>query len=117
MWGLLAILVLAADSPEFQAVALDGQTTAGRIVELSAQQIVLETDAGRVTRPLEELTRVSQSSAPRASKRPRTLSVELVDRSMLAASGYTVEGDTAHVEIDEGRTLDVPTRVIRCVRF
>lgn len=117
MWSLVAILILAADAPQFQAQLLDGQATVGRLTELDQTQLVLQTDSGPVTLPLQSVAAVSRSGAPAAQARGATLSVDLVDGSKLNATGFTVSAGEARVQLSDGAAVSIPARQVHAVRF
>ncbi len=60
---------------------------------------------------------LTRKPAPTAADRKLPIRVELVDQSLLAASGYTVRGGLAQLVLGGGAKLEVPTRAIRWVRF
>ena len=109
-----AALLGAAD---FEATTLDGRTATGQLVELNDQRAVLETAGGRETFALESLAVLVRGAANAEPAKKAALVVELVDGSRLAASDYMVTGPKAHVTLSGGAKLEIPTRVIRWVRF
>jgi hypothetical protein len=117
MWNVLLSAVLAAGVPEFEAQTLDGQTAVGQIAQFDGQQLVLETAQGRSTFTLAALATLARKPAAPASEKKANLWIELIDQSGLAAVEYTVHGLTALVTLTTGVTVEVPTRVVRWVRF
>ncbi len=117
MLNLLLSAALATGAVEFEAQTVDGHSAVGRIAELNAQQLVLETSGGPSTFALSALAGLTRKPAPPAADRKHAIHVELVDQSLLAASGYTVRGGVAQLVLSGGAKLEVPTRAIRWVRF
>ena len=117
MLNLLLSAALATGAVEFEAQTVDGKSAVGRIAELNAQQLVLETTGGPSTFALSALAGLTRKPAPPATDRKFAIHIELVDQSLLAASGYTVRGGVAQLVLSGGEKLDVPTRAIRWVRF
>jgi hypothetical protein len=115
MWNLILITLLSA-GVEFDVQTLDGRTDNGQLVELNAEQVVLEGAAGRNTFPLAGLAAMARAGDAGTPRKP-ILWLELVDQSLLPASEFTSTGGTAHVRLTTGAELDVPTRAIRWVRF
>lgn len=116
IWNVLfgAALLGAA---EFEATTLDGRLATGQLVELSAQQVVLETPDGRSIFDLGSLAALARKGADAPAVPKALLWVELVDESGLASLEYTVTDGTAHVTLTGGAKLEIPTRAIRWVRF
>jgi hypothetical protein len=117
MLSLLLSAALTTGATEFEAQTVDGQSAVGRIVELNAGQLVLETSAGPSKFAFNSLAGLTRKPAPPAADRKLPIRVELIDQSLLAASGYTVRGGVAQLVLGGGAKLEVPTRAIRWVRF
>lgn len=117
MLNLLLSAALAAGAVEFEAQTVDGQSAVGRIAQLNAQQLVLETSGGPSAFALNTLAGLTRKPAPPAADRKLSIRVELVDQSLLSASDYTVRGGVAQLVVSGGAKLEVPTRAIRWVRF
>ena len=117
MISLLLSAALATGAAEFEARTIDGQSAVGRIAQLNAQQLVLETGAGPTTFALNTLAGLTRKPAAATADRKLAIHVELIDQSLLAISGYTVRGGVAQLELSGGAKLEVPTRAIRWVRF
>ena len=108
----LALLALAADA---QVKPLEGETLEGKVTQLTAEQVVVETKGGAKTIPTTELLAVEFTQAKPAEK--PTLWVDLVDGSRLLASSYAVTSGKASVDLVGGQTVEIPTRSITSVRF
>jgi NPCBM/NEW2 domain len=117
MVELLITAALAAGAAPFEVHTLDGQSAAGQIAELNAEQLVLETDAGRSTFALSKLAVLARQPAPPISAAEATLSIELVDGTTLPATQFSVTKGTAKVRTTLDATHEIPTRQIRWVRF
>jgi len=116
MWVLLFTAVLAAPA-EFQLSTLDGRTVAGRLEQLSADEVTLETPAGAQAFAVKDLLDLS-TQAPQAPTQPKpAATILLVDGSMLLASGYGVAGGKVRAELLGGGTAEMPTSAVQSVRF
>jgi hypothetical protein len=116
-WNLLLAVGMLAAPGEFSAQALDGRQVAGRLAELDARQMVLETLGGRETLALETLAGVTREGGAAAVERPATVWVELIDDSTLAATAYSVAKGQAQLDLAGGLHVELPTKKIRSVRF
>ncbi|MCA9122813.1 MAG: NPCBM/NEW2 domain-containing protein [Planctomycetaceae bacterium] len=106
--------------PSIEVIQLDGQTQSGRLVSLSADQVVVETASGPQTLVTRELF---------AIRFPEALSdedlvpiehpvwVEFIDGSKVQAMGFSVDAGRATVQLNEGDSLLAATRTLRVVRF
>lgn len=117
MLHLLTAAALVAEPARYEVRALDGQSAAGQLRELNAEELVLETDTGRMTLPVGKLAAVARQPAAPTSTAKVDLWVELVDGTSLAAAEYTVSGGKASVRTIQGATQEIPTPLVRCVRF
>jgi hypothetical protein len=114
--ALLLSAALAAE-PQFDLRTTDGQVLAGTLVELSAQEVALETSAGRVAVGFEHLARLVPQQRPPAAEPAASVWVELVDGSLLPANSFSVTKGQARLELAGERNVDVSTRLIANVRF
>jgi hypothetical protein len=117
MIELLLTAVLAGGPVPFEVQTLDGQKAAGQIATLNTQELVLETDAGRAAFPLAKLAVLAQKPAPPIAATGAELWVDLIDGAGLGAVEFTVADDKAKVRLTSDVTLEIPTRLIRAVRF
>ncbi len=117
MWNLLLAASLLTAVVEFEVHSLDGQSATGQVVELNAEQLVLQTAQGRSVFGIATLAGVTRQAAPAADERKSSLWIELVDQSGLAATAYTVSGGKSQVTLTTGALVELPTRAIRWVRF
>jgi hypothetical protein len=114
------IVLMALAAPDFQLQTAEGETHYGRLVEVSTGQISLQTQQGKVTVPLENLTDVTPVAelAPAAENAAQaTVWVELVDGSRLAATAYRVAKGRATMTLVGGQTAQLATTAIRGVRL
>jgi hypothetical protein len=126
-----ALLLLAAaflaEPKKVQVTTVDGRTAAGELVELSGQQVVVQSQDSiksfraadvRFIGPAEE--NGAPRSASRApsdpAKRPAVW-VETIDGSRIPGSGYSVTKASAELKLAGGETLNLPTKSIRLVEF
>jgi hypothetical protein len=116
MLTLIIAALAAAGAAQFEARTLDGQTAAGALVSVDAQQLVLETADGPKTLPIASLAVVSRQPAP-AARTEKLIQVELIDGSRLAVAEYAAGGQEATLEIAGGEKLAVALSSIRWVRF
>jgi hypothetical protein len=117
MLPLVITVALAAGPAPFEVQALDGQSAVGQISALNGQELVLETDSGRVTFPLGKLAALARKPAAPLQPPHASLWVELVDHSGMTATEYTVAGGKAQVRTPLGAPHEITTRLIRSVRF
>jgi hypothetical protein len=117
MLPLVITAALAAGNAPFEVHALDGQTAEGTIAALNGRELVLETDAGRVTFALDKLAAAARKPAASIQSPNASLWVELVDGSGMTAAQFTVAGGKAQVRTPLGSAHEIPTNIIRFVRF
>lgn len=117
MWTSLISALVVVAAGDFEAQTIDGQSAQGRIGQLNAQELVLETADGEARFPLAALAGLTRKSPAAPPEAKPSVWIELVDASALAAVEYSVRGGAARVVTAGGRTLEVPTRAIRHVRF
>ncbi|HVC96216.1 MAG TPA: NPCBM/NEW2 domain-containing protein [Pirellulales bacterium] len=113
---LLLTAALAAD-PQFDLRTTDGQELTGRLVELSAREVTLDTVGGRVIVPSERVAGLVARQRPAAPNQTANVWIELVDGSQLPAGAYAVTGGKAHIELLGGAAVEVSTRSIAHARF
>lgn len=117
IWNCLLSAVLAAGATEFEVQTIDGRSAVGRVTQLNAQELVLDTADGPAKFGLGTLAGLARKPPAAIDERKASVRVELLEGSILAATDYTVRGGTAHLVLTAGAKLEVPTRVIRSVRF
>jgi NPCBM/NEW2 domain len=117
MIDLILTVVLAAGPVPFEAQTLDGQRVAGPIISLNAQELALETDAGRSALPLTKLAVLVQKPAPPIAEDRAELWIELIDGAALGAADLTVANGNAKLRLAGDATREIPTKLIRTVRF
>lgn len=116
MFNLLAVALLAA-APQFQAVAADGSTFRGEIVEFSAEKALFRTDAGDRTVPAGGLVRLTPDAASTSMVATAVVWVRMIDGTRFDAVSYTVAGGDATISFGGGLQLIVPTSTVKSVRF
>jgi hypothetical protein len=114
---ILASAVVTTAAVEFEAQTIDLQSAVGRIARLNAKEVVLETADGPKTFALSALQGLTRQPAAPAGERKTSVSVELVDQSTLAGTAYTVRDGHAELTLPSGTRLELPTKVIKWVRF
>ncbi|HEY1785923.1 MAG TPA: hypothetical protein VGG30_10255, partial [Pirellulales bacterium] len=112
----------AASTPGLRVVAstTDGHSVSGTLLELSTDGVTTDESAWRAVVKLPAARLVSVSAAPRdeaESAEPPTLSVALVDGSLLAATSFQAHDGVAEVRLTSGLTFSLPTKRIEWVRF
>ena len=115
MWTVLVAAALSA-AGDFDLQTLGGEAAGGRLVELSATELVLETPSGRAKFAVDALANLVRRDEGPEFKKP-TMWIELSDGSGLPGIEYAVRGDTASVKLPSGRWLELSTKAIRWVRF
>ncbi len=103
----------------FSVQPLDGESQRGELVSLNSTHVVLTTDTGQQTLPLEQvavLAREGETTNPAISTEAGFW-LELTDGTSLPAKEYTVVDGQAHVVSFEGTSRTLPTRQIRSVRL
>lgn len=114
---LLLTVLLAAAGPRFEAKTLDGQTFAGRLTELNAQRLTLQTPQGAATVPIEKLVDLSIKPTPSSSAGAKGIRVQLMDGSVVCAGQYTCRGDRATLTLLDGQVLELPVHQVLAVRL
>ena len=116
MWNLWLAASLLSGAAEFEVRTLDGQSATGQVVELNAEQLVLQTAQGRSIFALPTLGGATRQAAPAADERKSNLWVELVDQSGLSATSYTVRAAKAQVTLTTGARIELPAAMPRHCR-
>jgi hypothetical protein len=117
MWNLWLAASLLSGAAEFEVRTLDGQSATGQVVELNAEQLVLQTAQGRSIFAIPTLGAATRQAPPAADERKSNLWIELVDQSGLSATSYTARAAKAQVTLTTGARIELPTSAIRWVRF
>jgi hypothetical protein len=117
MWHLLIGIALAASPAEFDLQTIDGQQAHGRLVQLGPQDVVLAGDAGESRYPIASVATLGRTGPAPAKESKASVAVELIDQSVLLGVEYTVDGNQAELQLEGDRSLKIPTRSIRSVRF
>jgi hypothetical protein len=117
MMTLLTAVLLASTQPAFQAETLGGERIAGRLVELSAEKVTLETPDGPMPVDVERLTGLTVTPTPPEVQGRSCVRVDLVDGSEIVAADYTAFGGRAQIAAFDGRSLDLSAEDVAAVRF
>lgn len=117
MWTLLLIGLFAGVQPAVEVETLDGQVIAGRLVELGADSVTIETDRGPVSLATEKLAGLRPALEQGPSGLAPGVEVELVDGSRLAAADYTAEGGRTTIAMPGGEMIELATGDVASVRL
>ncbi len=113
--SLITLIALSAVPVEVRPLA--GPSLRGELVELSADAVVVQSDAGPQRLDLASLWELTATQAAAPADRPVTVWVELMDDSLIRGDGYTAAAGTATVRMMAGQSLSIRTAAIRAVRF
>lgn len=121
---LLLLGVVAAAPIDVSVTPIRGSEVAGRLLDVTSQQIIIHTPDGDVTFKSEEILRATPArelTAPPAGEgaggEEAAIVATLVDGSVAPATQYTVDSGRATVVLLDGTEMTVPTRAIDHVRF
>jgi hypothetical protein len=111
----------AGSAPGLHVIAstVDGQSVAGTLLDLSTDGVTTDEPAWRavVKLPAARLVSVAAARVEQSPVDRPTLSVALVDGSLLAATSFQAHDGVAEVRLTSGLALSLPTRRIDWVRF
>src|SRR5690349_18873590 len=99
---LLLSAVLVAAGPEVAVQTLAGQRIEGTVVEFQPTAAVVRTAEGEKALPFDTLLNLAPVRSAAQAKVPATLSVRLVDGSLLAATAYQTVGAKAMIKLAGG---------------
>jgi hypothetical protein len=112
---LLALLVCAAFArAEHELRTLDGQTVKGKIVAVTATEVVQQGTSGTIKTPLARVLSIDLRAPGKAPEAKHTL-VRLADDSQLLCSDVTLKGKTAELTLLNGPTVKVPVASLTVV--
>jgi hypothetical protein len=117
--SLVALSLLAAP-PEVTLRPLEGESTRGRLVELSGKQFTFQTKASGAKAEMEqgETSKLMWIELPAAVSAAKASEwIELLDGSRLQVAGYTAAEGKSQVQLTTGQTIELPTRAVHSVRF
>lgn len=122
MWQWILAGTLAAGAWEIDATTLDGASHTGRLVQWTADAVVLETGAAedgpqQTAVPMRDLVSIVSTAAPAAGAARPSVWIELADGSKVGALGFEVAGGKANIPLPDGASATVPTDTIRAVRL
>jgi len=113
MWLLIAASLLSA-APEVQVQTLAGQTTAGSVIELNDERVVVQAADGPHSFTTKQLLAIASPGQGAQAAKP-SVWVELVDQSRLAAIEYTVADGRAKIALAAGPVVELPTKAVATV--
>ncbi len=113
--SLLLSVLLSAAVP-FEAQTLDGQTARGELKSATATEIVLTTDSGDVSLPLEKLATLALEGA-KPTLAAGAVEISLIDGAQLTAAEYLTKDGNASLKLNAETLLEVPTRSVRAVKL
>jgi hypothetical protein len=122
MWAFVLAGALAsslATSVEFAAHTSDGHITAGTLLELAADRVVLQTSEGQKTLPTQSVASIAARTSAAVGKpieKPHAW-IELVDGTILRGSNYRVAKGKAHFDLAGAASQELSTRDIVSIRF
>lgn len=111
---------MAVTPLEVSVTSMRGDTVTGRLVEVTSQQLIIETAGGNRTLKSNELLlvrQVGELTAPLPRSENVATVVRLLDGSVLHAAKYTVDGARANVSLLDGTETTILTRAIDHVRL
>jgi hypothetical protein len=117
MNSLFLAVLLSAAAPPFEVQTLDGKTLVGRLVELTADRLSVETADGRVSLETERLLQLSSAREAASAQFAPGVVVELVDGSTILGRQYVVHADRAKITLPDATDLEVPTSALGTVLF
>jgi hypothetical protein len=117
--SLVALSLLAAP-PEVTLRPLEGESTSGRLTELSGKQLTLQAKGGTNKSEAAQwdtakLMWIELPAAGTAAK--PSVWIELLDGSRLQVSGYTAAEGKSQIQLTTGQTIELPTRAVHSIRF
>lgn len=118
---LAAWLLLADTAPTWKAATLDGLAVSGAITALTNESVSLQTEAGAVKLPLNQLLGMLPSGTtapePVASEQKPAVWIEFVDGTRLPAAAYTSVKGKVKITTLAGAELAPELKSIATVRF
>jgi hypothetical protein len=109
---IAAVLAL----PQFEVQTLDGRVVQGPLVQLSAEQITVETPEGKREFPTKDLLSAVAKGLPN-TQLPHTAILVLADGSRITAIDFEAENGTAKIKLSAEASVELPVKAIRSVRF
>jgi hypothetical protein len=116
MFILLYTILLSAPPAPVEVQTLAGESIVGQLVELKQDSVTIASDEKRREIPRAELSKVIFKSKSEPASAPKAW-VELIDGSMLPATSFLVQGDSAEAVLVGDQTVKLPVRLVRSVRL
>lgn len=113
--SLVSLIAFSAVPVEVRPLA--GASLRGELVDLSADALVVQGDAGPQRLELASVWELTAEQTAAPADRPVSVWVELIDDSLIRGDGYTAAAGTATVRMMTGQLLSIRTTAIRAVRF
>ena len=117
MWAVLISSLALAASGEMVAETLDGRTIEGTVQQISASGAVLAGAEGPVKIAAEQILSLRAKSAATPAAETPPITIELIDRSVVAARDFTVSDGRATVQTSAEQSIEIPTKSITIARF
>lgn len=114
--GILLLAALLAAPPEAQVQTLAGQSVTGVLASVTADKVVLSTTSGDQSFAMKDLLTVTLPAEVKSADKD-AVTVSLADGSALVAKTFTVQGDSAVLQLADGAEAKAPTRAIDSVRY
>ena len=113
---LVAILMTAAAPPQFEVRTLDGQTLVGRLTELTADRLTIESADSRVSLETQRVLAVSARQEATVARPISGIVVELHDGSVILGRQFVAHGAQAKITLPSGDVLELATGIVRTVQ-
>jgi hypothetical protein len=117
MTHLLVFAAWAVAAVELQVQPVAGTVVSGELQSLDSEKLVIKTDAGESTFPLDDLFWAAPEEPDAEIPPASPIRVELTDGSRLAATQFTVDRGAARLRLPDEEAIDVRTRAVHAVLF
>ena len=113
---LIPLIAAVLAAPQFEVQTLDGRAVQGFLVQLSADQIAIETSDGKqelATKDLLSAVAKGQASTPPS----HTVNLVLTDGSRIAATDFETAKGAAKFKLLSDVSVELPVKALHSVRF
>jgi hypothetical protein len=118
VWECLLVACLAAPQVDVTVTPLQGAEVSGKLLDLTDQRVQLQTAEGVRQFEAAAVQSARTSALPVVPQiTDGSVTVGLVDGSLLAANDFRVQQGQAQIELLGGGKITVPTRGVRWARF
>src|SRR5688572_9132448 len=100
----LLVLTAVAGGPAATVRPLEGESVKGKVAQLSATKVVVETSTGLRELPTSQIMWVEWPVTPPLDK--PSVWLELLDGSRLVAQSFTTAGGQARIELAGGQMIE-----------